>query len=64
MKSLLAIMTVFAVIFACGQKVKVEDSDHDVNIKAGICDVFDDPEERKDCVRAVLKALDKEKDCD
>ena len=38
----------------------MEDSDHDVNIKAGICDVFDDIEEKKSCVRSVLKAIEKE----
>jgi len=50
-------------VLACGrQKVEVSDSEHEISIDANLCEVFDDLEERKDCVRSLLKALQKE-DC-
>lgn len=55
------IFVTLALLTACGKtKVEVEDSEHTVTIGAEICEIFDDKEERKDCVRKILTAVEKE----
>lgn len=54
---LLATTTILVIAGCRSQKVNVEDSEHDVNVRFGDCDVFEG-EEKLNCVRTMLKALE------
>lgn len=51
------VLTILVVTACRPNKIEVEDSEHEINVRFGDCDVFED-EERLDCVRTMLKAID------